>query len=250
MRRIGTVGAVIAVVLLTRCGEPQREYLLPLQSNSPPEAVAVPAPALPPIALSLPSPVSSPPQLERVRDIVGLLGGPHHCGNNYFLMVEYYVPKLMQLGEQAFPDYLAILTDPWSSEGEVGGVREVLSRMQINRRMFIPAVIQRLTAADVIVAEVADGMSREYVRRQMIYLLRDIGDERDAWAILPMLNQDDEDVRRVAIESLARIGGQPELEALNTWLALQNPNDRMLPYFRGLRDQLEMRLLAQPRKQF
>ncbi len=53
----------------------------------------------------------------------------------------------------------------------------------------------------------------------------------------------------VLLELLAVIGGQRELDALNAWLVVQNPNDPRTATYRKYRDQFEMRLREHPPKQ-
>lgn len=255
MRRIGVIGAFAAILLLARCGVVERRSLptaLPCL-----EAAIVPAPTVAPSAVIVPQPaeppvVRQPTQLERVRELVGSLGG-EWCGTSYHWTIQRCVPPLRELGTSALEDYRTILADQNSPYGEILGVLYILDELQFDGRQFIPLVVQRLTAPDLMMTDEAakGGGGRPISRSFLIEFLRFNGDEKCAWVVVPYLSSDDDPSAEGAAKALAKIGGRRELEAFNNWLIEQNPNDPRLPHFRRYRDQLESRLSAQPtRKPF
>jgi len=144
---------------------------------------------------------------------------------------------LIALGESAFPAYEAILadTDP-KNYFTFNRVSIVLGKLQTDRRRFVPVVLRRLSDPD------------DWARHTAAILLGDIGDGRDAAALVPILSHERLETRYAAAEALAKIGGKPELDAMDAWLKdgrhLRTDNQRRL--FQKLRDELEKRVKANP----
>jgi hypothetical protein len=254
MQRTGTLGAIIAIVLLARCGGADR----PLPFASAP--VAALAPHLPPVteASSVPVPEVPPPRKptrsEVVRELVRLLGTPGRVGLVFVDETGKPLPgqerseveELRALGVAAFADYDAILADPKSEWEEINGVCSVICELKTGRQ-FLPALVQRLAAPDAMVPGIASrDRLRKFVRESILFALGELGDERDAWVALRVLRRDGRDSWHAAGAALAKIGGQRELEAFDQWLSEQKPGDPLVRSVRKHRDTLELRLLTQP----
>jgi HEAT repeat protein len=144
------------------------------------------------------------------------------------------IAYLIGLGESAFPAYEAILadTDPRNCF-YFSNVSIIISRLQTDRRRFVPVVLRRMSDPG------------DWAHHVAAILLGNIGDGRDAAALVPVLSDGREETRYAAAEALAKIGGRPELDA---WLKdgrhLRSDNERQL--FQKLRDELEARVKANP----
>lgn len=263
MRFARTLAVLVALSLLARCGTaflPTQHDPAPLfvaKAESAPVVAVIPEAR--PVAVVTPEvrPDQQQTQLAQVRELVRSLGTPG-CGTQCILIDDagqplpgqerYQVKELRALGESAYADYQFILSDPKSEWEEIAGTCDIISRLPVARQ-FIPLLTQRLTAPDALVAgDHTLNARRRYIRCSIISTLEDIGDERDAAVLVPLLNEQNRSVRRDAVAALAKIGGRHELEALNTWLTGQNHDDPYIVRIRKFRDELGLRLLAQPQR--
>jgi hypothetical protein len=109
-------------------------------------------------------------------------------------------------GEMLFPAFEAILADPKSEPLHVARAMFILSGMNTDRQRFLKFAVGRL-----------EDSSGE-VRRGVVQLLGQIGSEREAGRILPLLTDRDTTVSYTAVGTLAAIGGEREFAALGAWL--------------------------------
>lgn len=244
MRFARTLAVLVALSLLARCGTaflPTQHDPAPLfvaKAESAPVVAVIPEAR--PVAVVTPVPETPPEVAERtfdyhVRDLLGTVYG-YMCGNGRSVeRTEAAERELLALGESSFPVYERILVDPDSRWGEVLGACDLIASLPSGRR-FVPFAVALLDSG----GDLRRGAAAE--------LLGVIGGERDAPTLLPLLNAGDWSLRRTAAKALAKIGGRNELEALNTWLAGQNQQNLSVVPIRKHRDELGLRLLAQPQR--
>src|SRR5262249_49866621 len=154
---------------------------------------------------------------------------------------EYYeITEFRKLGEEALSDCEFILADPNSTWEEIEGVCQIARDFKTGRR-FVPLLVQRLAAPDAMLpGDASRDSPRKRIRESVIYMLRTLGDTCDAWVLIRVLReQQDSDTQSSALAALTKLGGQPELEAVNAWLAGQDPGAPRVEYYRKCRDQLE-----------
>lgn len=249
MRFARTAGLLLAILALVRCGAPVREAP---PARAEPRAVEVAlAPAPRAVDRSTTSTTETPSFVisieKQVRELVSSLAGPH-CGISHAMAHSLCVPELLALGASAYPIYERILTDPNSTAGEVTGVCVMLDDLGDDARQFAPFIVRRLAAPD-------EFLPREPARnegkwdRTRIFLVQSLsyaGDERHAWVLVPLLNDESSVVKSHAARALTQLGGPRELDALTGWLALQNPNLRLVADLRKARDAREQQLRARP----
>jgi hypothetical protein len=111
--------------------------------------------------------------------------------------------NLVALGEAAFPIYEQILNDPAASPREVERIFNVVALVQADRRRFVDHAIRRLADPDM------------FVRMSALGLLGRIGSRADAVLIVPFLWEPQ--LNWMATDTLGRIGGEPDLVALEFW---------------------------------
>jgi hypothetical protein len=252
MRRIRTAGLLLALLLLVRCGVSLRQPV-----SSPASEVDVvrwalaPAPRSDVEAAPASVPTANSPQpishQERVRQLVASLDGGFCKSPKQRQIQEQSLSKLLPLGASAYPIYEAILADPNSTISELLGLYELLGHLGEDRRQFAPFVARRLGDPDELMpcAPRWNDGTRCLVRTFLIEMLADIGNERHAWALLPSMNDNnDENMQFRAVKALAKIGGKRELDALTAWLALQNPNQPMVQAMWKIRNEMKARLTA------
>lgn len=147
------------------------------------------------------------------------------------------IAKLMAYGDRVFPTYEQILADPKVEPLCAQQVCFMLSLIKTDRRRFVPGVVKRL------------GDENDVTRWVAVGLLAEIGDERDASAVVTLLSDDDGVVRYSAAETLAAIGGRQELKAMDEWLrsgAAHRRDGDFLRHVKSCRDELGKRLEANP----
>ena len=224
-------------------------------------------------------PVAAEPVAKRdyvsVESVRKELDWPPGCCGHVVVWSQAY---LLDLGERAFPAYDIILADPKSKPDHVGIVCGILTEVEADRRRFVPLAVRRITEPDAGVSPEAlshtlarpqpdswsKGQStapaviwewtrmlidtREAVRESAIELLGAIGDERDANVLVPLLSNERVAIRYAAAEALAKIGGWPELEAMNACLKAGNVqrDANELQHFKERRDKLAVRVKANP----
>ncbi len=208
---------------------------------------------------SKPAPALEPElrDVKAVRAKFDEIGSPR-CGLAALALVPD-VDNLVAMGEIVFPIYELVLADPKSTAGEIEGVCWILSKLKTDRRQFIPLLVRRLTATDALmpgdpfpVGKDAEFQAarlernRRWVKEAVISLLTEIGDERDASVLVPLLHQSDQDLQRSAVSAIVKIGGKPELDAMRAWLALQNPDDPFSVWVRDCCEHLLTRLEQPP----
>lgn len=186
-----------------------------------------------------------------VRSSVSCLAFRGGCGTGYMQMYDRVMPPLLALGVAAYPEYEAILADPASESGEVRGVCVVLSRLEGDRSHFARLVVRRLTDPNMVPPDEreCDAFLRGFrfnrdSKQSLIWLLAEIGTEKDAAVLVRFLDGEDADLRWTAIQTMAQIGGQSELEAINTWLTGQNHNAPVVREIIEQRNAFELRLEA------
>lgn len=251
-----------------RCAFPF--VLFALVGCAEPQAAPAPQPA------ANPQPIAAPdiPSVETVR---GLLDAAEwRCGvsppSQEMLDAD---ATLLAFGERAFPVYEIILADPMSDgHRDILRVFSVISRLEVDRRRFIPLVVQhlglntkaqvcRLVAMYLLENPILDASvfadlllvlqhfciwGDYFVREAAADLLTEIGDEREAEAIRPYLKGNDTTMRRIAADALAKIGVKQDLEAMDAWLKADDPRKDAdeQQHFKKRRDELEARLKAHP----
>jgi hypothetical protein len=114
--------------------------------------------------------------------------------------------ELIALGEKAFPAYERILADSEVSAFEAGRIFAVLQSVKADRSRFIEPAVKWLTVPDV------------KARWPAILLLGKIGSRKDSPPIDAQLWDEDIVIVRAAAETLAVLGGERELTALDIWL--------------------------------
>jgi len=223
---------------------------------------------------AVPEPVANRdlPSVEEVRHLIsGCVSG---CGYT----ISRNVSRLARLGERAFPAYDTILADPESEPDHVTMACCLIRSVQADRRRFVPIAVRRVTDPGAGISPEALALSlarprqyyqprgqttvpavigkcvhmlintRESVRESAIKLLGEIGDDRDANALVPCLSSDRGEVRHAAADSLAKIGGWRELKAMDAVLKLDDPrrDANEVRHFKKCRDALDTRLKANP----
>ena len=217
------------------------------------------------------------PAIPSVETVKGMLrSATKICG---FDRTEAAEEALIELGEQAFPAYEAILADRNSELLYVWQTCRFLSLLKTERRQFIPIALRRLKEPDALVSPelvLRETRSNSYSllewrksiscfelaivihryaaelradsRRSAIRLLSAIGDVREAGAILPFLSDDEAYTRYTAADALARIGSKRELDAFNMCLKGGDPrrDANEMKYLKERRDELESRLKKNP----
>lgn len=282
MRHVRIAGAFLSLLVLVRCGPTAVPAGVPelqprLNSVPTPEIARAPHPRAIREAVSVPNATvdeveSEVPYPADVRELTRRLGMPG-CGRMILIDDEtglplpnqepWQVKELRLLGESVHAAYEMIWADPKSTWAELTGVGIALDYTPAEPRRFVPFAIRRLTLPDALLPvdpNPKDGtpeiqvqrleFHRRLIREEAMRLLVSNGDERDAWVLVPFLYANDWSLRRAAAGALAEIGGHKELEALNTWLTLQIPNDPRVPKFKKLRDEMETRLSAKVRRGF
>jgi HEAT repeat protein len=253
MRRI--LGPALLACVLNGCAEPAQQ--------------APPAPE--------PAPRPKPEYLG-VDEVKAMLhSATRFCGLD---RTEAAEAALLEVAERAFPAYEAILADRDSELLYVGQTCNFLSQIQTERRQFVPLALRRLTEPDAMVSPTAvlhatllenryrwfsdrtdigfleialacrqsAAELRGKSRRSAMWLLSAIGDERETTAILPFLSDGMANTRYTAADTLAKIGGQRDLDALNACLKGNDPrrDANEMQYFKKRRDELEARMKAHP----
>jgi hypothetical protein len=198
-----------------------------------------------------------------------------HCG---FDQTEEAEAAVVTLGDRAFPAYEAILADPKSDDRLIRSTFRFIARVDADRRRFVPFVVRHLAPNTVV----NPTLVRSVIVNQLVYrsaalepatllriacdcgseiadenyvtryhaarLLGEIGDEREAATLRPLLTDYNGSVRYGAADALAKIGGKRDLDAMNAWLNAADPrkdaNEQQ--YITKRRDELEARLKANP----
>lgn len=111
--------------------------------------------------------------------------------------------SMVQLGDKLFDAFEEILLDPLAEPRHVTRVFSLLKAMKIDRSQF----------HDLTLAKLAD--KTPGVRRTACELLVGIGSEKDGPVVAIMLLDGRTDVRYVAAETLAAIGGRRDLTAFD-----------------------------------
>ena len=198
-----------------------------------------------------------------------------HCG---FDRTEEAEAAVVALGDRAFPAYEAILADPKSDGRLVRRTFHFIAQVQADRRRFIPLVVRHLAPNTEVNPRIVESVivnqivyrsavpepatflrmasdcgeriaDENYVTRHYAAkLLGEIGDEREAATLRPLLTDYNGSVRYGAADALAKIGGRRDLDAMNAWLNAADPrkdaNEQQ--YITKRRDELEARLKAHP----
>jgi HEAT repeat protein len=115
------------------------------------------------------------------------------------------VPKIVALGEQVYPAFEAILSDPAVTTSEALQVFEQLVYMAGDRSRFAPYVVRQLAA----------------YRPRLLWLIRllgDIGSRRDTAPLVALLYDSNPIVVRDALAALGKLGGEREQVAIDIWL--------------------------------
>jgi HEAT repeat protein len=142
------------------------------------------------------------------------------------------------MGEKAFPDYEAILSDPTADSNEVGRALFILCNVNADRRRFVKHALSRLTDA------------KSGVRLNAAALLGQIGTATDSSPVVALLSDEYVPVVRSAARTLVAIGSQREVVAMDVWLrGVSHRNDPELrQYVKQCRDALKKRLDEAPKK--
>jgi HEAT repeat protein len=93
-----------------------------------------------------------------------------------------------------------------------------LARRNLSRTIvdFGDKALQRTT--EILLAD-----DRWYVKRNMLAILSEIGNQAQLEAVLPLLKHEDSRVTKEAVKTIGRIGGEPGLNALNESAASLDP---------------------------
>lgn len=195
----------------------------PAESTSPSTRPSVPEPPIVPGEDSVPTPPEVSLKWLRIHK-------PHLA-----------LPDTPDNLEAYFPQFMTTLSDPTSDPTHVhltlGLVR--IAQQAPDRRQFAPLAVRWLTTS-----------RDDDVRRAALRCLQEIGTEREAAVIVPLLADGELTVHHLAAETLAKIGGKRELEAMDTWLksgAGRHRDGQSLQHVKGCRDSLESRLKATPK---
>ncbi len=147
-------------------------------------------------------------------------------------------PKLLALGDRAFPAYLRILAAKDITAREVGRIFGIVVNVKADRSQFLEHAVAGLASSD-------DGL-----RRSSLHLIAGIGSSRDSAPIVALLSDKEWTVCIAAAKALAKIGDQRTLTAMNVWLNSSSPrkdrNELFDKSFREdiakYRDELKQRL--------
>jgi hypothetical protein len=198
-----------------------------------------------------------------------------HCG---FDQTEEAEAAVVALGDRAFPAYEAILADPKSDDRLIRSTFRFIARVDADRRRFVPLVVRRLAPNTVVNPQIVQSVivnqivyrsavpepatflqiasacgeriaDENYVTRyHAARLLGEIGDEREAATLRPLLTDYNGSVRYGAADALAKVGGKRDLDAMNAWLNAADPRKDASEqqYITKRRDELKARLKANP----
>ena len=155
-----------------------------------------------------------------------------------------FCPELFKLGDRAFSTYMSILNDDQTDDDVRGRIYVVLSKIQAERSLFLPYALTDLTSDSVT------------LRYSAMVLIRQIGQPKHCTPVAALLADSELKCLVLAVDTLAVIGDENALLALDVWLANGNRRDdkRLQEYVRKYRNQLKERLAkekqhAQPTKQ-
>lgn len=167
-----------------------------------------------------------PPTADAVR---GLLGGKEGIEER---------EELIKMGVAAFPAYEEILADPTSRGPSVARLFYILGQIKQDRRRFLPHAVKRL----------AD--QHPAVRGSAVELLGQIGTTGDASPVVALLSDAHAPVVHAAAKTLAAIGGEREVVAMDIWLLGPTRRDDgdLRRHVTQCRDQLRKRLDEARRK--
>lgn len=139
---------------------------------------------------------------------------------------------LIHMGEEAFPAYETILSDPSSPPGDIIGVFAILCKVKADRSCFLDHVVSRL----------ADQKSS--IRWSAVSLLEQIGSSAEASPVVALLSDEDRSNGYAAAKTLSSIGGPHEVVAMDVWLhGVSHRNDGDLRrHVKQCREALKKRL--------
>jgi hypothetical protein len=182
-----------------------------------------------------------------VPELVRYLGTPTICARSTLTGQESREVKELRLrGEVAYAEYEVILADPDSRWEEIWGTCQMISEIRGDRRRFVPSLVLRLTTPDALVPGDQNlDVIREWIRGYVIRTLEDIGDERALGVLVRVMQQDELESAYLAVRTLAKFGGQNELDAMTAWLVGQKPNLSRVRKMYQYRDEMEARLQTQ-----
>lgn len=147
---------------------------------------------------------------------------------------------LIALGEKAFPAYKRILADPHADEA--GRIFSVLTVVKADPHCFLEQAITGLTHSDFFARLTAAG------------LLARIGSAHDAAPVVALLSDKRWEVPFAAAKTLAVIGDQRTLTAMDVWLNSAIHRDNAAEYeaqrkhIAKCRDELKQRLDKQKKQ--
>lgn len=125
----------------------------------------------------------------------------------------YALRGLYAAGERAFGAYDAILSDPKSDPYVISGVLSMLMTLKHDRRRFLDLTRRR----------VIDPNAR--VRLFAVQLLGGIGTADDTTSLAAFLSDENKFTVQGAARSIAELGGQRDLAALDVWLVAGRGRD-------------------------
>lgn len=159
-----------------------------------------------------------------------------HCGTWSREEKEVYVRTLLNRRDILRPSFAAILVDPNSDPVKVACTFTTLLNTDTCDHKFLELAVKRL----------ADESDR--VRHSALCYLERYGKAENTQKITAMLADTDTAVRYAAAKTLAAIGGQRDLDAMDAWLKDgKHPNDAdYLIHVKKCRDELEKRVKANP----
>jgi hypothetical protein len=202
-------------------------------------------------------------EIPTVEQIKSMLYRPG-CGSNRLVgELSDNERTILRWGARAFPAYEAILADSASDVVDVEGVCIAIHQLKLERRRFIPLLVNRLTAPDALVqagstqdwdVEIDERNAtyiRNAVRSAAIELLGEIGSEQETVHVRQYLYNDDYGIQYAVLSALTKLGGQRDLDAVNAWLCNPWPirPEVFIRRVKQCRDKIEVRLKANAKSQ-
>jgi HEAT repeat protein len=128
---------------------------------------------------------------------------------------------LVRHGERLYPAYERVLADPRTGPLQAQNLIDILTGVGGDRTRFADPVAARLW------------FPRPEVRASAVMLLGEIGTDKQAAALVPLLGDATPHrvpyitIRSLAAEAMAKIGGRRELAALDQFVALSESYDKL-----------------------
>lgn len=150
--------------------------------------------------------------------------------------LEWHIRELLRRGEALRPAFEAIIADSNSDPVNVSGAFDALVLIKARGPQYSRLAGLRLSDKS------------NSIRQSALAYLQHFGGTQDASKVVPFLSDPHYAIRKLAATTLAKIGGKPDLDAMDAWLKDgKHPADGdYMIHVKKCRDELEKRVKANP----